>query len=67
MTLAEAFKQAGYATMHAGDDPGETKNLAATHPEKTAELNARLDAFLQDTRALMPAPNPQAKEPFERW
>jgi arylsulfatase len=29
------------------EDPGETTNLAATHPEKLAELRARLAAIRQ--------------------
>ena len=57
----------GTELYHLGDDPGETKNLAAAKPEKVAELNSRLDAMLKDTRALMPTPNPQAKQPFDRW
>ncbi len=40
------------------DDLGETQNLAATMPDKVKELNVLIDGFLQDTKALIPKPNP---------
>ena len=40
------------------DDLGETNNLAAEMPDKVADLNARIDAFIEDTGALVPKPNP---------
>jgi arylsulfatase A-like enzyme len=49
------------------DDPDEQKNLAASHPTKAAELRRLLDAFRDDTSALMPAVNPQPRQPFDRW
>jgi arylsulfatase A-like enzyme len=52
---------------HLGDDPGERRNLAEARPEEFARLSALLDAHLQETKALMPAPNPAAKEPFAKW
>ena len=39
-------------------DLGESKNLAAQLPEKVKELDALIDAFLVDTRATYPRPNP---------
>lgn len=39
-------------------DPGEAKDLAASLPEKTAELDARLTAYLKDVSAQMARPNP---------
>ncbi len=42
-------------------DLGETKNLAAEQPEKVKELDKLIDAFLQDTDALLPQPNPGYK------
>jgi arylsulfatase A-like enzyme len=39
------------------DDLGETKNLAATHPDKAKELHARLIAWRKETNAPMPTPN----------
>lgn len=49
------------------DDLGETRNLAATHPEKAKELHARLVAWREEIKAPMPArndgqgPGPRAK------
>ena len=36
-------------------------------PPRLAELKAKLDAFLKDTDALMPLPNPDAKPGFKKW
>ena len=43
------------------DDLGETKNLAAQMPDKVKELDALIDAFVKDTGALYPKPNPAYK------
>ncbi|HUG92957.1 MAG TPA: sulfatase [Planctomycetaceae bacterium] len=40
------------------EDLGETRNLAAAHPERVAQLDALSDGFLKDTAALLPKPNP---------
>jgi arylsulfatase A-like enzyme len=40
------------------DDLGETRNLAAAKPDKVKELNVLIDGFLQETKALIPIPNP---------
>ncbi|TWU01584.1 sulfatase [Neorhodopirellula pilleata] len=40
------------------DDIGETNNLASKMPEKVAELEALIDAFIVDTDAVTPLPNP---------
>jgi arylsulfatase A len=39
-------------------DPGEAHDLAKTMPEKVAELEARLDAYLKEVSAQMAANNP---------
>ena len=39
-------------------DPGEERDLAASLPEKAAELDARLAAYLKDVAAQMAQPNP---------
>jgi arylsulfatase A-like enzyme len=39
------------------DDLGETKNLAATNPDKAKELHERLIAWRKETNAPMPTPN----------
>ena len=42
---------------HLGDDLGETHDLAAERPKKTAHLTKSLNAWLKDTGAGLPAPN----------
>jgi arylsulfatase A-like enzyme len=39
-------------------DVGETKDLSASQPEKAADLKQRLEAWLLETQAQLPAPNP---------
>lgn len=41
------------------DDLGEKNNLAATKPELVAELDALIETFLADTKAIVPVPNPK--------
>lgn len=43
------------------DDLGETRNLAKQMPDKVKELDALIDAFVRDTGALYPKPNPAFK------
>jgi len=40
------------------EDIGEKNNLAAKMPDKVKELNALIDRFLTDTKAVIPPPNP---------
>ena len=40
------------------EDIGETKDLAAANPQTVKQLDARLSAYLRDTRAILPEPNP---------
>ncbi|MBT4817756.1 MAG: sulfatase-like hydrolase/transferase, partial [Lentisphaerae bacterium] len=40
------------------DDIGETKNLAKSLPDRAGKLEALIDAFIEDTGALAPKPNP---------
>ncbi len=44
---------------HLTDDIGELNNLATAQPERTAELRKRLDAWLADTGARIPQPDPR--------
>jgi arylsulfatase A-like enzyme len=44
-------------------DPGEATNLAKAHPDKVAELDARIDRFIAETGAAVPIPNPASREP----
>ncbi|HWA98276.1 MAG TPA: sulfatase [Pirellulales bacterium] len=41
------------------DDQSESRNLARQMPERVTKLNAMIDAFLADTKALVPQPNPK--------
>ena len=40
------------------DDLGEKNNLAGQKPELVAELDALIEGFLTDTKAVVPVPNP---------
>jgi arylsulfatase A-like enzyme len=40
------------------NDPGERHDLAAAQPDRVKQLAARIDAFLKDTAAVIPKPNP---------
>ena len=40
------------------DDLGETNNLAAEQPGRVQDLDARIEIFLQETKAVVPVPNP---------
>lgn len=57
------FYEPGRATelYNLADDIGEQNNLADENPEKLAELNALLDAYLEETDAKLPVPNPRAQ------
>jgi arylsulfatase A-like enzyme len=48
-------------------DPGEQSNLAGSEPEKLQELQMLLDQFRADTKAIMPAVNPNPQQPFDTW
>ena len=48
----------GKPDFEATDDLGETQDLAPRLPAKVRELNARIDAFLKETGAVVPQPNP---------
>lgn len=47
-----------YELYNLRDDLSETNNLAAAEPQKVRELDALIDGFLADTKALLPRPNP---------
>jgi arylsulfatase A-like enzyme len=60
------------------EDLSESKNLAEAMPEKVKEMNALIDAFLTDTGATYPRPNPaykptaaqkpaKAADPLDGW
>lgn len=43
---------------HLRQDPSETQNRAAAEPERAADLRRRLEAWLQESGARKPVPNP---------
>ena len=47
-------------------DIGETANLAGAQPAKAAELRRRLEEWLRETKAQLPAPNPKHDPAHER-
>jgi hypothetical protein len=47
-----------YELHNLRDDLSETNNLAAAQPALVKELDALIDQFLADTRAVVPGPNP---------
>jgi len=57
----------GTELFNLADDPGERKNLAQEKPEVVARLRKILEEFHAETKAIMPFPNPDPKEPFEKW
>jgi arylsulfatase A-like enzyme len=57
--LIEFFESGTSELYHLADDPGESKDLSAAEPEKSAELLARLHAWQAATKAPRPSePNP---------
>ena len=40
------------------EDIGETNDLSAEHPERVKAMDALIEKFLKDTRAVVPVPNP---------
>ncbi|MGA0845347.1 MAG: sulfatase/phosphatase domain-containing protein, partial [Luteolibacter sp.] len=52
---------------HLVNDPEERHDLSLSQPEKVTELSAKLDAYLQETDALLPSPNPASPKSFDTW
>lgn len=50
-----------YELFNLKDDLGETRNLAKQMPDKVKELDALIDAFVKESGALYPKPNPACK------
>jgi arylsulfatase A-like enzyme len=40
------------------EDPGESRDVAAAHPDRVKQLAAQLDTLLHGTSAVIPSPNP---------
>lgn len=64
--LMEFFEDNRLELYNLADDLGETKNLAAELPEKTAELRARMLAWRKAIAAPMPTPNENRTAPGEK-
>ena len=47
-----------YRLYNLKDDVGETKDLSAEKPERVKEMEAMLEAFLVETKAIVPKANP---------
>jgi len=45
------------------NDVGETRDLAAAQPDRVRQLEALLEHFLEETHAVLPAPNPAYHKP----
>ena len=48
-----------YELYHLASDPGEQKDVADEHAERVAKLKQRLQAWLKETDATFPTPDPQ--------
>lgn len=46
-----------YFLFNLQEDLSETHNLASAHPDMVQKLDARIDDFLKDTKAIVPVPN----------
>jgi arylsulfatase A-like enzyme len=55
--LLEFFEDKHVELYNLNEDVGERKNLAASLPDKAAELRTRLAAWRQELKAPMPTPN----------
>ncbi|MBS0206138.1 MAG: sulfatase [Planctomycetes bacterium] len=55
--LIEWYEDGSLELFNLRDDLGETKNLAASLPDKVQELQAKLAAWRTDVGAVMPTPN----------
>jgi arylsulfatase A-like enzyme len=65
--LIRFYHQPRQELFNLAKDPGETKNLIAREPAVARRLAARLDAWLKDTRAILPSRNPNADPAWPGW
>jgi arylsulfatase A-like enzyme len=57
--LLEYFEDGRLELFDLANDPTESRDLAATQPEKAMELKGRLAAWRERVDAKLPRPNPQ--------
>jgi len=48
-----------YLLYHLTEDIGETRNLAALHPDRVAHLDGLMESTIQQARTVVPQPNPR--------
>jgi arylsulfatase A-like enzyme len=60
--LIEFYEDNRVELYNLADDIGEKHDLAAAMPEKAAQLRRMLHAWRKEVGALMPTPNPKAKD-----
>ena len=60
--LIEWYEDGSRELFNLRDDLSETKNVAASQPEKVKELHAKLVAWRGEVKAVMPTPNPDFDE-----
>jgi arylsulfatase A-like enzyme len=56
--LIKRYEGQMYELFNLREDLSEESDLSKKHPKKVAELNQKLEAWLKDTGAKMPKPNP---------
>ena len=56
--------QHAYELYNLREDLGETINLAANEPDRAGQLDAMIEAFLKETKAVVPIPNPNYQKPI---
>jgi arylsulfatase A-like enzyme len=57
--LIHLFETGESELYHTGDDIGETTDVAAQHPERVKELNARIREWIEESKAPRMTPNPE--------
>ena len=61
--LMEFFEDNRLELYNLADDPGESKNLAKSNPEKATELHQKMIAWRKEVQAPMPTPNDSTSKP----
>ena len=64
--LIKRYEGKAFELFNLREDPSEKTDIAEKMPEKVKELDARLTAWLKDTGAKLPRPNPDYRPPATR-